>query len=241
MQRDAYALPETCGPAGTTLTMSAEGLLRFVRMLMRNGVSLDGNRLLPEVLVREMLAPQRDLPRFALGFTSHVGLAALHYKWESDRLWGHDGDTLGFQAFLRVHPASDTALALLTNGGRSWDLANAVFAAVLPELAGVHFPSFPAADASVPVSNNRYAGRYRREGRCTLVEPASTGLAMRIADNDEALATTPRLDLRPVEPDVFRFQFPNQQMPGYTVFSDFDADGRARTIFSGYRLSTRAA
>lgn len=232
---------QTCAPAGTTLTMSVSGLLAFVHALMRGGAALDGTRILPEEIVRAMLRPQVALPRYAAAGATHWGLGPLLYRWNGNRLWGHDGDTGGFLAFLRVDPATGTAAALLTNGGRGVDLANEVFARVFRRLSGLQPPPCAAVRPELPVCAESYVGRYRRLHRHTQVEAAGNGLTLRVAETDAGLAAAPPLLLTPVEEHVFRFRLPQQDTPSYIEFADFDDAARAHTIFSGYRLSVREA
>ncbi|HEV2362927.1 MAG TPA: serine hydrolase domain-containing protein [Caulobacteraceae bacterium] len=239
VQESVYALPQTCAPAGTTLTMSVGDLLKLAQALMGRGRLAADRRLLPEELTAEMLRRQMALPGYAYSFATHVGLGPLIYDWDGEQLWGHDGDTLGFQAFLRVHPASGTAMALLTNGGGAVDLAFAAFAAVFPELAGIRPPPFPPARPDLSVNPNAYVGSYDRLTRAILVEREGAGLSMRLAESEEELPNAPTMAMAPVESNVFRFQRSNQQTPSYVRFDDFDEGGKAGTLFSGYRLCTR--
>ena len=66
-----------------------------------------------------MAAHQADLPdKYVLG--DSWGLGWIRFGWDGQRLIGHDGNTLGQAAFLRVLPDSATgglAVTLLTNGG----------------------------------------------------------------------------------------------------------------------------
>ena len=64
-----------------------------------------------------MAAHQADLPdKYVLG--DSWGLGWIRFGWDGQRLIGHDGNTLGQAAFLRVLPdARGLAVTLLTNGG----------------------------------------------------------------------------------------------------------------------------
>jgi hypothetical protein len=220
--------------------MNVGGLLSFAHTLMRGGVSPMGRRLLSESMVSTMLAQEVQLPRHALSRTIGIGLGPLIYQWNGGRLWGHDGDSGGYQAFLRVHAPTGTAIALLTNGGRTWDLADEVFARVLAPMCGLQVPPFVAADLKLAYQSKAYEGEYVRLGRRTIVEGSEEGLHLRIVEKDAESGAVPSLRLLPVEQHVFRVQFPHQQTPGYLVFGDFDSEGRAHSVFSGYRLSIRA-
>jgi hypothetical protein len=50
------------------------------------------------------------------------GLGWIRFEWGGRRLIGHDGTTIGQNAYLRLLPSHGLAVTLLTNGGHSQDL-----------------------------------------------------------------------------------------------------------------------
>ncbi|KOG86018.1 hypothetical protein ADK38_33395, partial [Streptomyces varsoviensis] len=80
-------------------------------------------------------------------------------------LYGHDGNTIGQSAFLRVLPDQGLAVTLLTNGGNARDLYQELFREIFAEIAGVAMPA-PLAPAArpAPVDAARHAGVYERAG-----------------------------------------------------------------------------
>jgi hypothetical protein len=74
---------------------------------------------------------------------------------------GHDGGTIGQNAFLRVVPEQRVAVALLTNGGDVISLYRDVVGHTLRELAGVELPPLPSPPADPPrIDASRYVGTY---------------------------------------------------------------------------------
>src|SRR5690606_1854239 len=79
------------------------------------------------------------------------------------RLYGHDGNTLGQAAFLRIHPGSGVAVTLLTNGGNTRDLYGDLYREIFAELSGVdmqHPVEVP--DEPVDADLTPYVGTYER-------------------------------------------------------------------------------
>ena len=65
-----------------------------------------------------MTEHQADVPdKYILG--DSWGLGWIRFGWDGRRLIGHDGNTLGQAAFLRVLPDEGLAVTLLTNGGNT--------------------------------------------------------------------------------------------------------------------------
>ena len=100
----AWGLQRSAGPAGL-ITARVADLLAFARLHMAGGVAQDGTRLLSEETVAEMQAFQADLPdKDSLG--DSWGLGWIRFDWNGERLYGHDGNTLGQAAFMRIHPGT---------------------------------------------------------------------------------------------------------------------------------------
>ncbi|TYB41246.1 serine hydrolase [Actinomadura chibensis] len=158
-----WALPRSLGPAGL-ITASAADALGFARLHLTGGLAPDGTRLLSERSVAEMAAEHAVLPdRYGPGDSWGLGWARM--GWDGRRLVGHDGNTIGQSAYLRVLPDEGLAVVLLTNGGQNVDLYEDLFREIFAELAGVAMPRpvEPAAPPP-PVDVRRHTGRYRRTG-----------------------------------------------------------------------------
>ena len=97
-----WQLPRSIGPAGL-VTANAADVLAFARLHLTGGVGPDGTRLLSEESATAMAAHQADLPdKYSLG--DSWGLGWIRFGWDGQRLYGHDGNTIGQSAFLRVLP-----------------------------------------------------------------------------------------------------------------------------------------
>ena len=108
-------------------------------MHLSGGLAPDGTRILSESAVSAMTEHQADLPdKYTLG--DSWGLGWIRFGWDGRRLIGHDGNTLGQAAFLRVLPDEGLAVTLLTNGGNTRDLYEELYREIFRELAGVEMP-----------------------------------------------------------------------------------------------------
>jgi len=157
----AWGLMRSVGPAGL-ITARAEDVLAFARLHMAGGVSTDGTRLLSEDTVAQMQAFQAEVPdKHVLG--DSWGLGWIRFDWNGDRLYGHDGNTLGQAAFLRIHGESGLAVTLLTNGGHTRDLYESLYSEIFAELAGVEMKApVVVPDEPVDVDLTPYIGTYER-------------------------------------------------------------------------------
>ncbi|PRY38730.1 serine hydrolase [Umezawaea tangerina] len=158
-----WGLPRSLGPAGL-ITSSVADVLGFARMHLTGGLAPDGTRVLGEASTAAMAEHQADVPeKFTLG--DSWGLGWIRFDWDGRRLIGHDGSTIGQNAFLRVLPEEGLAVVLLTNGGHTRDLFVDLYREVFAELAGLAVPP-PLEPPAEPVSvdADRYLGTYERAG-----------------------------------------------------------------------------
>lgn len=184
------------GPAGV-ITAPARELLAFARMHLDDGRAADGTQVLSPSSVKAMRELQVQLPdRFTLG--DGWGLGWILYTLATPQVVGHDGATVGQQAYLRTVPDQDLAIVLLTNGGGGGGLFEDLVRPVLRELAGAELtePAVPP-PARVSVDVTPFAGVFER-----------SGVRMQISqDGDgklwfEAKSTGPLAGMVPDEPPV---------------------------------------
>ncbi|MET9228586.1 serine hydrolase domain-containing protein [Lentzea sp. NPDC003310] len=124
--------------------MHARELLEFVRL------HLDDPSLAP---LRE---PQlEDVPDFGSGVVGW-GLGWMLYR---DGVVGHTGVVRGQKAYLRVVPASGTAVAVLTDSSNSELLAHEIFTDLLPDVT-TEAPPTPTPNPG-PIEAERMCGSYR--------------------------------------------------------------------------------
>jgi CubicO group peptidase (beta-lactamase class C family) len=152
--------PRSSGPAGL-ITAPVRDLLEFAAMHLRGGVGIDGTRVLGEAAIAAMQQEQVRLPgAFDLGDSWGLGVDPV--GWGDDRLIGHDGNTIGQSAFLRILPRDGLIVALLTNGGNTPDLFRSLYGEVFAALADVTLPPV-LAPTGVPVDLTDAAGTYERD------------------------------------------------------------------------------
>jgi dipeptidyl aminopeptidase/acylaminoacyl peptidase len=156
-----WGLPRSVGPAGL-IGASAADVLAFAGMHLRGGVAADGTRVLSEAGAATMTDKHADLPdKHTLG--DSWGLGWIRFDWDGHRLIGHDGTTIGQNAYLRLLPSQGLAVTLLTNGGHTQDLYQDLYREIFAELAGVAMPKPLAAPAQPPtVDRRRHLGTYER-------------------------------------------------------------------------------
>jgi CubicO group peptidase (beta-lactamase class C family) len=180
-----WAMARSNAPAGSMVAMSANDLLTFA--LSHRGRAL--------AVVQE---PQVPLPDIAQG-------AAWGLGWElftpDATVLGHDGNTIGQSAYLRLVPARDLAVVVLTNGGPSRRVYDDLAGRVLRELGGVVTPHAPAPaphSAAHPpiVDATRYSGTYASVSSETVVSQD--------ADGTLRLERTPLGELAALEEPVYR-------------------------------------
>ncbi|WP_433061123.1 serine hydrolase [Dactylosporangium sp. CS-033363] len=147
-----WTLPRSAGPAGL-ICASAADVLSFARLHLTSGAPIS-----------DMTAFQADVPdKHTLG--DSWGLGWIRFGWDGARLIGHDGNTLGQSAFLRLLPEQGLAVVLLTNGGNTKDLYQSLYREIFADLADLAMPE-PLAPAPSPpaVDASRHLGVYERAG-----------------------------------------------------------------------------
>lgn len=155
-----WSLVRSNAPAGSMLAMTAHDLLAYARMHLAGGVAADGTRVLSESSVRAMQERQVTLPDLGL-MGDAWGLGWEIFDWPGGPVIGHDGGTIGQNAFLRMVPSAGVAVAILTNGGQTVDAYASITSHVLAALAGVSVPALPTPpDEALPVDLERILGTY---------------------------------------------------------------------------------
>jgi CubicO group peptidase (beta-lactamase class C family) len=208
-----WGLPRSIGPAGL-ITATPSDLLTFARLHLDGGVTADGKRLLSEAAVTAMRSACAAIPEFSAP-GSAIGLGWRLSRWGNRTIVGHDGDTIGQSAYLRIDPEAGIAACLLTNSAESESLYREVFSEVFGDLTGVTMPPPPRPADGVPGSGSgpeaggqpartpgvadleRYAGHYERVSRQfdVSVRDGQLRMALTVTGNLAALVDAEPEDL----------------------------------------------
>ncbi|MFF1612757.1 serine hydrolase, partial [Amycolatopsis sp. NPDC058278] len=169
----AWGLPRSAGPAGL-ITAPAADVLAFARMHLAGGLDV-----LSGASAAAMTEWQADMPdKHTLG--DSWGLGWIRFDWDGHRVIGHDGNTIGQSAFLRLLPSHGLAVTLLTNGGNTRDLYEELYREIFAELAGVAMPRTIGPAATPPsVDFAEFLGVYERASMRIEVFEGGSGLRLR--------------------------------------------------------------
>ena len=163
---DVWNLPRGVGPAGL-ITAAAGDLLAFARLHLDGGVTAEGKRVISEASVAAMQLAGAVIPEFSVP-GSAAGLGWRLSRWGDRTIIGHDGDTIGQSAYLRIDPEAGVAACLLTNATESETLYRRVFNEVFGSLTGATMPEPPrpaAPPGGAAPDPGRHAGHYERASR----------------------------------------------------------------------------
>lgn len=234
-----WGLPRSVGPAGVINARAAD-VVAFARMHLDGGRAPDGTQVLPTELVEAMSRPLVDVPN-PYGLADHWGLGWFVCDWDGRSVYGHDGSTVGQNAFLRIDPGSGVAVALLTNGGQTHGAFSDVFSALFDELCGITVPTFTPPPDPLEVDGGRHAGVYERHGVRITVTPDGARLTAHTETTGELAELSPSLDLPlvPVTEDLWATRA-EADAPWSTMRFYELADG-ARYVHFGARATPRTA
>lgn len=232
-----WSMLRSNGPAGSSLAMSAADLLAFGRMHLAGGAGV-----LSAESTAAMLQRQVSLP--PLGIMGDAwGLGWELFDTPTGQVYGHDGNTVGQAAFLRLVPESDLVVALLTNGGDAMSLYADLVPALLKEFGGVEvsLPPRPPAEPE-PFAADRYLGTYASTVADLVVSQDEDGrvwLEQRPKGTAAELSAASKSELVFLEGDTLILREAQGGIYLPLVFLGDDGSGRARYVHSG-RATRRA-
>ncbi|GLY42899.1 serine hydrolase [Amycolatopsis sp. NBRC 101858] len=234
--------PRSVGPAGL-ITASAADVLVFARLHLVGGLGSDGSRVLSEASAAAMTEHQADMPdEHTLG--DSWGLGWIRFDWNGHRVYGHDGNTIGQSAFLRVLPEQGLAVTLLTNGGNAHDLYVELYREIFAELAGVAMPR-PLEPAAWPpvVDASRHFGVYERASTRVEIFAEGDGVRIRETSTGPSAELTPEpvveYDLVPISETVFVYRAPGKRTWTPVVF--YALPSGERYLHSGVRATPKVS
>jgi CubicO group peptidase (beta-lactamase class C family) len=233
-----WGLPRAMGPAGAVCATAAD-TVAFAR------AHLDGGRgVLSAQAVAAMQSPQIRIPDpWTLG--SHWAIGWILFDWDGRRVYGHDGNTIGQSAMLRVVPDAGVAIALLTNGGNAGDLYRDLYGQLLLELCELRMPAPLEPPAEPPHLNGAsLTGRYERVGVRIELEPGEEGsLAARLTTTGPLaeLEDDPveEVTMVPVEEHLYAVRFGDERTWTPVVF--YELDNGAPYLHMGVRATPKVA
>lgn len=156
-----WHLARALSPAGV-ITARATDVLGFARMHLDDGRAPDGTQVLSAAsarAMRELQTETLDPDVIGPGF----GLSWILYRLDSPAVVGHDGGTVGQYAYLRVVPEHDFSVVLLTNGGATGALFDALVRPLLSEQTGAVLREAPVPSARpLEIDESPFLGVYER-------------------------------------------------------------------------------
>jgi len=249
MVTPSWGLFRSCGPMGASLVASAGDVLRFARLHLDGGRGPDGGALLAGETVTAMQQPQVGLVDDSV-LGDSWGLGWLLDHWGPITVIGHDGNSIGQNAFMRLAPEHRFGFCLQTNVESALllyrELADWLFGARL----GVRpRPDPERTDSPVVTDPGRYVGRYQRSGLDFAVTSTDQGRLQVTVTASHAAAETqqlpPMIDL-PLQPvtrrDAFLLKLPIADTELLAVFFNPQEPAGAPTyLHFGARVHRRLA
>jgi CubicO group peptidase (beta-lactamase class C family) len=155
-----WAMARSNAPAGSMLSMRPRDLVAFARMHLSDGQASDGTQVLAPGTSAAMQARAVEVPYTGI-MGSSWGLGFERFDVPEGDIVGHDGSTIGQNAFLRTVPGAGLAVALLTNGGDVISLYHEIVGRIVDELSDTQLPGLPVPAAEPEqIDASRYVGTY---------------------------------------------------------------------------------
>lgn len=240
----AWGLSRSMAPAGGTLCCSAGDLVKFARMFLARGKSLEGRTVLSESSVQAMHTPQITMP--ARVTAQKWGLGPYWKQWGGETIHGHSGTNTSGSSMLLWVPTKNVAIATIANvPNQGYPLADRIFDTVFPEIFGIAKPKAPtpATVRRVAVPLDRYLGRFEAHGSRLEFAAEAGKLMARVFSTSAPNQMMPAMisELIPLGDD--RFLPADPAMGGNrgwdVAFWGKDAGGRATHFLNGVFATRR--
>ncbi len=244
-----WGLARAFGPMGSSVIASAGDVLRFVQPHL-GGPAREGTQLLEANLVSAMQEEQVRLVDDLLG--QAWGLGWILDRWGEIDVIGHDGNSIGQNAFMRVAPGERFGFCLQTNVGSALLLYREVASWLFGERFGVGVGPTPdpeMIDEKSVADPARYTGLYQREGlRLEVGSDDSAHLLATVTpthDVAQSQGWPPMVDLplHPTDrPDTFMLRVPiaDADLPA-VFFAPEDPGGKPTYLHYGGRAKRRVS
>ena len=233
-----WEMSRAAGPAGATINTTIDDLLAFARLHLAGGVAGDGTRVLSEASTLAMRQPEVSCPEPEL-LGDHWGLGWFLRAGAGPAVVGHDGNTIGLTACLRLIPERNVAWALLINlAGQNW-AAMEVGQRLIDPWLGTVTPGRPEPQ-SLPISEvDALVGVYQSVGSRLTVTSNGDGLLLDLASTADSDGDREQGRLFPVGDQrfVLRLAALGDDLPA--TFMERAGDGRYEYLHLGARLHRR--
>jgi CubicO group peptidase (beta-lactamase class C family) len=215
-------------------------------LFLTGGRAQNGKQVVSARSIHRMMRPEIAIPD-PYSFGHAYGLGLMLFDWHGEQVYGHDGNTIGQGAYLRILPESQLVLAMLTNGALRDSFYKQVFNEILTELGSVAVPDLPEPNQALELEPSKYEGHYVRPG----------GNRYTVSADGDQLSVTTHLDpmraailrrpaaitntLLPINETHFLMPTddPLEDMQTIAIY-DFE-EGRARYLHHGLRAHPRVS
>ncbi|GLY65055.1 serine hydrolase domain-containing protein [Amycolatopsis taiwanensis] len=235
-------LPRAFGPGGG-ITSTTREVLAMAHVFLTGGTAPNGKRVVSAESIREMMRSRVPVPDPYM-FGPEWALGLIVCAWPGETVYASDGSTIGQNARLRILPDSNTAIAMLTNGGPRESFYHKVFNEILAGLGMVTIPDLPAPDTTLNLDLSRYEGVYERPGARHEVSAEGRKLYLTLVLDPmqaEFLQKPDRIsyELLPVSETHFLMP-PTDSLEDTQTVAIYDfADGAARYLHTNCRVHPR--
>lgn len=232
---DVWNFARACNPLGGVCA-SARDLLTFAELHLRGGRAADGSEVLAPGIAETMRRRRLPLPR--LSRPTARGLGWGIYDSGGAELVGHDGETYGQIASLRLLADEELAVVVLTNAIPDGDEIASTLGAEVLGAWGVTPAALPTPDPAAAFDPAPFVGRYRNLESTFAVVPSDRGLEVTTHTTAEGLDDdTEVARLLPLGDGAFVDGAASPPTRALR-FDDPGPDGRCRSYFNG-RLAWR--
>lgn len=226
-----WSLPHSTAPTGAALTMSAANLARFAGMLINDGTAQDGTRILSAASARRLREHQASLP--VPGFVGdRFGHGAFLFDYKGGTAFGHDGQTIGQTAYLRVLPDHDLAIVVMTNRESPIVLFETFVGHVLETLTPVRLTPVPEApETPIPADADLIVGSYANNSLTAEVTVDDSGQAfIQLGSPNLPMGAQPQLAIAAMDRHTYLSQVKGDAPAIPFHFIDQDGCGKAEFL-----------
>ncbi len=240
---DVLRLPRSMSPAGSSLSLTATGLLDFARMHLNDGIASNGKRYMEADTVKTMRVSTRTVPPNDSELL--LGWAALPLN--NGRLTIASGRTIGQNAFVMFAPEHDFAMAILTNSAMGGEqLFHELGLADIERHVGTRpqMPVPPSGDVPEDIDPSLYVGTYANPAEVSVVDSeGSLQMVARYRDNATEKQVSYTSDMHPAGRHRFALKIAGTDQPSGTaqfMFENADGEVASHVFTSGCVFGRRS-